>query len=165
MMKDTTPVAELPMRTQAKNALRHYGFETVGDVMKLLREEGTYGAERQLLRLPNFGRKGLTELMESIAPMFVPNEASATSKGVRMAERVARAIEEEGAYHLPGETRLDNFRRQALAALRAMEEPSEGMIRAGDMAGFKASVRTVSSDVFRAMVRAAIHEAETENKL
>lgn len=39
------------------------------------------------------------------------------------------------------------------AILAELERPDEGMVRAGNVAGFKSSVRTVSRDVFTAMIQ------------
>lgn len=47
---------------------------------------------------------------------------------------------------------------EARAALTVLLEPSEGMVEAGNRAGFKASVKTVSADVFTAMIQAALSE-------
>jgi hypothetical protein len=51
-------------------------------------------------------------------------------------------------------------RNCALAALKALRVPTGAMIGAGNAAGFKSTWRTVSADVFTAMVDAAIAEAE-----
>jgi len=48
-----------------------------------------------------------------------------------MIERVARAIADEGAYILPGESHQDVDRRVARAAVQALREPTDEMVKAG----------------------------------
>lgn len=52
---------------------------------------------------------------------------------------------------------------KAIAALKAMREPSEGMLKAGDLPGWDDSVTIgLSEEVWQAMIDAAIKEAEGE---
>ena len=52
------------------------------------------------------------------------------------------------------------FKAQARAAIKAMREPDERMVKAGNRAGFKANVHSVSCDVFTAMIDAALEDGK-----
>ena len=80
-----------------------------------------------------------------------------------MIERVARAIcQMSGGW--PDTLGGDGLRgwqhwiKEAEAAIKAMHEPTEGMVRAGNASGLKATVKTVSADVWQAMIDKALED-------
>lgn len=58
-LKETDSVQELGLSTRLGNALISEGFTTIGEVCRL--------AERDFLRIPNFGRKSLGDLANALS--------------------------------------------------------------------------------------------------
>lgn len=58
-----TPLDQLDLSTRSINCFKNEGLITIGDVIKL--------SEAELLRFPNFGRKGLIEVNEILSSFGV----------------------------------------------------------------------------------------------
>ena len=80
-------IDDLDLSVRTKRALGSYGYEYIGDVVCL--------TEPQLLRLPNFGRRSLKELRETLKHLGLQMGGSIRGWNHKTADELRRELEDE----------------------------------------------------------------------